>query len=42
MGGEAAALSVGESVPGIADVVEREAGSHRHAFLDYLGREIGW
>ena len=42
MGGEAAALSVEESVAGIVDVVEREAGSHRHAFLDYQGREIGW
>lgn len=42
MGGEAAALSIEESVPGIVDIVEREAGSHRQAFLDYQGREIGW
>ena len=42
MGGANAAVSVEESVRGLADVVEREAGKHRHAFIDWQGREPAW
>jgi NAD(P)-dependent dehydrogenase (short-subunit alcohol dehydrogenase family) len=42
MGGPHASLSVEESVRGIADVLERRAGSGRHGFVDYRGRDVAW
>jgi len=42
MGGSAATLSVEESARGIVDLLESRAGSERHAFLDYQGREVPW
>jgi NAD(P)-dependent dehydrogenase (short-subunit alcohol dehydrogenase family) len=42
MGGPAASLSVEESVSGIVDVLEARAGSGRHGFVDYRGREVAW
>ena len=42
MGGPGAPLDVPTSVAGLADVVERAAGSHQHRFLDYSGAEIPW
>lgn len=42
MGGSAAPLSVAESVRGIVDVLEARAGSGRHGFVDYRGREVAW
>src|SRR5438093_2858279 len=42
MGGPSAPLSVEESVSGIADVLEARAGSLRHGFVDYRGREVAW
>jgi NAD(P)-dependent dehydrogenase (short-subunit alcohol dehydrogenase family) len=42
MGGPAAPLSVEESVRGIVDVLEARAGTLRHGFVDYRGREVAW
>jgi NAD(P)-dependent dehydrogenase (short-subunit alcohol dehydrogenase family) len=42
MGGRGATLSVEESVRGIVDVLESRAGTGRHGFVDYRGREIAW
>jgi NAD(P)-dependent dehydrogenase (short-subunit alcohol dehydrogenase family) len=42
MGGPNAAVSIENSVRGIADVLERERGSGRHKFLDYQGNASPW
>ena len=42
MGGRSASLSVEESVRGIVDVLESRAGTGRHGFVDYRGREMEW
>src|ERR1700686_4790375 len=42
MGGPGASLSVEESVRGIVDVLEARAGTGRHGFVDYRGREVAW
>jgi len=40
MGG--APVSVKESAGGIVSVIEKQAGSHGHRFLDYTGKELAW
>jgi NAD(P)-dependent dehydrogenase (short-subunit alcohol dehydrogenase family) len=42
MGGPGASLSVDESTRGIVDVLEAHAGTLRHGFVDYRGREVAW
>jgi NAD(P)-dependent dehydrogenase (short-subunit alcohol dehydrogenase family) len=42
MGGSSAPLSVEESVRGIVDTLETRAGTGRHGFVDYRGREVAW
>jgi NAD(P)-dependent dehydrogenase (short-subunit alcohol dehydrogenase family) len=42
MGGPLATLGVEESVRGIVDVLERRAGSGKHGFVDYRGRDVAW
>jgi NAD(P)-dependent dehydrogenase (short-subunit alcohol dehydrogenase family) len=42
MGGRSATLSVEESVSGIVDVLESRAGTLRHGFVDYRGRDMAW
>jgi NAD(P)-dependent dehydrogenase (short-subunit alcohol dehydrogenase family) len=42
MGGPGAPLGVEESVRGIVEAVERRAGTGRHGFVDYRGREVAW
>src|SRR5262249_28795741 len=42
MGGQGATLSVEESVRGIVDVIESRAGTGRHGFVDYRGRDVAW
>ena len=42
MGGPNAAVSIEDSVRGIANVLERERGSGQHKFLDYQGNAIPW
>ena len=42
MGGPHASLSVEQSVRGVVNVLERRAGSGKHGFVDYRGREVAW
>jgi len=42
MGGRGAPLSVEDSVRGIVDVLETRAGTGRHGFVDYRGRDVEW
>ena len=42
MGGSSAPLSVEQSVRGIVDMLETRAGTGRHGFVDYQGREVAW
>jgi NAD(P)-dependent dehydrogenase (short-subunit alcohol dehydrogenase family) len=42
MGGPSAAVSVEDSARGIATVLLREQGTHRHGYVDYQGAEITW
>jgi NAD(P)-dependent dehydrogenase (short-subunit alcohol dehydrogenase family) len=42
MGGANAAVSVEASARGLVDVIIRQQGAHRHAFLDYTGAEVAW
>jgi hypothetical protein len=42
MGGAGAPVSVDESAAGIVAVIEKQAGSHGHRFLDYTGKELAW
>ena len=42
MGGPSAAVSVEDSVRGIADVIARERGAGGHKYLDYQGNAIPW
>ena len=42
MGGAGAPLSVEQSVRGIVDVLENRAGTRRHGFVDYRGRDVAW
>jgi NAD(P)-dependent dehydrogenase (short-subunit alcohol dehydrogenase family) len=42
MGGDHAPVGIAESVKGVVDVLESRAGTLRHGFLDYNGRELAW
>ncbi len=42
MGGPSAPLDIPTSVRGLADVLERRAGTKTHVFVDYQDREILW
>ncbi|PPQ26519.1 SDR family oxidoreductase [Rhodopila globiformis] len=42
MGGAGAPVSVKESAEGLVAVIEKQAGSHGHRFLDYTGKELAW
>jgi NAD(P)-dependent dehydrogenase (short-subunit alcohol dehydrogenase family) len=42
MGGPGASLSVVESTRGVVDVLEARAGTLRHGFVDYRGRQVAW
>jgi len=42
MGGPGASLSVEDSTCGIVDVLEARAGTLRHGFVDYRGRDVAW
>ena len=42
MGGAGAPLAVEESVRGIVQVLESRAGTGRHGFVDYRGRDVTW
>jgi NAD(P)-dependent dehydrogenase (short-subunit alcohol dehydrogenase family) len=42
MGGSNATLTIDQSVPGIADMLEERKGAGGYAFVDYANREIDW
>ena len=42
MGGSGAPVRVDESARGMVEVMLKSAGSRRHAFLDYQGKELAW
>ena len=42
LGGDGAPIEVEDSVPGLADIVEKARGTGRHAFVDYKGQTLPW
>src|ERR1700733_7873823 len=42
LGGPAAPLTTGQSVPGVADTIEAQAGKGGLQYLDYRGRTVRW
>ena len=42
MGGPNATIGLEESVPGVVDVIERQAGAGGHRFLDWRGEVVPW
>lgn len=42
MGGSGADITVDVSVKGLADVLTKQAGSHKHQYLDYQGKTLPW
>ncbi len=42
MGGPQARLSIGESIPKLADIIEAQSGKAGLQYLDYLGRRVPW
>jgi NAD(P)-dependent dehydrogenase (short-subunit alcohol dehydrogenase family) len=42
MGGPQARLSVGESIPNLANTMDAQAGKPGLQYLDYLGRKVPW
>jgi NAD(P)-dependent dehydrogenase (short-subunit alcohol dehydrogenase family) len=42
MGGPSAPVGVEDSARGMVNMIERERGKHRHAFLDFKGEEVAW
>ena len=42
LGGPQARLSVGESIPNLANVMDAQAGKAGLQYLDYLGRTVPW
>ena len=42
MGGPSAAVTVTDSAAGMVAVMEKQAGAHKHLFLDYTGKELAW
>jgi NAD(P)-dependent dehydrogenase (short-subunit alcohol dehydrogenase family) len=42
LGGPAAPLTVGESIPGVVDTIQAQAGSGGLQYLDYRGKTVSW
>jgi hypothetical protein len=42
LGGPAAPLTIGESVPGVVDTIEKHAGEGGLHFLDYQDQTVPW
>jgi NAD(P)-dependent dehydrogenase (short-subunit alcohol dehydrogenase family) len=42
LGGPAAPLTVGQSIPGVVDTLEAQAGTGGLQYLDYQGRTVRW
>jgi hypothetical protein len=42
LGGPAARLTTGQSIPGVADTIEAQAGQGGLQYLDYQGQTVRW
>jgi NAD(P)-dependent dehydrogenase (short-subunit alcohol dehydrogenase family) len=42
LGGPAAPLTIGQSIPGVADTINAQAGQGGLQYLDYRGRTVRW
>jgi len=42
LGGPAAPLTIGQSIPGVVDTVEAQAGHGGLQYLDYQGQTVRW
>jgi NAD(P)-dependent dehydrogenase (short-subunit alcohol dehydrogenase family) len=42
LGGPAAPLTIGQSIPGVADTIEAQAGHGGLQYLDYRGQTVRW
>ena len=42
LGGPAAPLTIGQSIPGVADTIEAQAGQGGLQYLDYQGKTVSW
>jgi NAD(P)-dependent dehydrogenase (short-subunit alcohol dehydrogenase family) len=42
LGGPAAPLTIGQSIPGVADTIEAQAGKGGLQYLDYRGKTVAW
>ncbi len=42
LGGPGASLTIGESIPGVVDTIEKHAGEGGLQFLDYLDQAVPW
>jgi NAD(P)-dependent dehydrogenase (short-subunit alcohol dehydrogenase family) len=42
LGGPAAPLTIGQSIPGVADTIEAQAGRGGLQYLDYQGQTVRW
>jgi NAD(P)-dependent dehydrogenase (short-subunit alcohol dehydrogenase family) len=42
LGGPAAPLTIGQSIPGVVDTIEAQAGKGGLHYLDYQGRTVRW
>jgi NAD(P)-dependent dehydrogenase (short-subunit alcohol dehydrogenase family) len=42
LGGPAAPLTIGRSIPGVADTIEAQGGTGGLQYLDYQGRTVRW
>jgi NAD(P)-dependent dehydrogenase (short-subunit alcohol dehydrogenase family) len=42
LGGAAAPLTIGQSIPGVADTIEAQAGHGGLQYLDYRGQTVPW
>lgn len=42
LGGPAAPLTIGQSIPGVVDTVEAQAGKGGLQYLDYQGQTVRW
>jgi NAD(P)-dependent dehydrogenase (short-subunit alcohol dehydrogenase family) len=42
LGGPAAPLTIGQSIPGVADTIQAQAGKGGLQYLDYRGKTVSW
>jgi hypothetical protein len=42
LGGPGAPLTTGQSIPGVVDTIEAQAGQGGLQYLDYQGKTVSW